>query len=441
MTWRRSAKRLRAAAAALVLTALTAGAGPIAFPTQAADAGTKDGISAPLPRAKPAAPGMVPTSKELQNPLALFEAKIERAFETGDFVALAVAVVKDGQPVLTRSFGRRHAEDGGRVDAWTRFRLASLSKGFAATLAAQLAAEGRLDLQAPVREYAPQFTLARTGAHRPHLDDLLAHRLGLPPFAYDNLLEAGIPVEQIVERLTRLRPLCRVGECFTYQNVAFSLIEPAISRAAGAPFAQALRERVFQPLDMPRASLGMDGLTADANWARPHVERGDEADRRWRPVAPDPAYYRVPSAGGVNASIADMVAWLKAQMGHAPEVLPQDVRTLLHTPRVETRAELRKIHWLRDRVSATHYGLGWRIYDYEGHPVIMHNGGLEGYRAQIAFMPERDLGVVAMWNSQSDRGWAIMPTLFDAWLELKDPDWLRLACVGWHNDPDYCPGS
>ncbi|GER04095.1 hypothetical protein JCM17846_17770 [Iodidimonas nitroreducens] len=43
-------------------------------------------------------------------------------------------------------------------------------------------------------------------------------------------------------------------------------------------------------------------------------------------------------------------------------------------------------------------------------------------------MPESGLGVVALWNSMSDRGWSIMPTLFDAHLRLEDKDWLRLTC-------------
>lgn len=374
----------------------------------------------------------------LETPLEAFSAKIARAYKTGDFVGLSVAVVKDGHTVLLRNFGRRSVGGDAAVDGWTRFRIASLSKGFAGSLAGQLAFEGKLDLDTPVTRFAPEFHLAGDARDPVKLEYVLSHRLGLPPFAYDNLLEAGQPVERILDRLTSLRPLCRIGECFTYQNVAFSLIEPAIARATGEPYAQAVEDRIFRPLAMPRASIGLDRLTEDSNWARPHVRNGKEG---WRSVEPDDAYYRVPSAGGVNASIADMVSWLKAQMGYAPRVLPQGVRELIHAPRVFTRAELRKIRWMRDRVDAAYYGLGWRIYDYAGHEVIMHNGGLEGTRAQIAFMPEIDLGVVALWNSQGDRGWAIMPTLFDAWLGLEDPDWLRLDCVGWRNDPAYCPQS
>jgi len=403
----------------------------VIVPAQAAG-----GDVAPVPREKPALSGPAPKPEA---PLDRFGARIDRAFETGDFVGLAVAVVKDGRTAFLRTLGRRHAAEAAPVDGWTRFRIASLSKGFAASVAGQLALEGKLDLDMPVTRFAPDFRLARTGGGSPiKLEHVLSHRLGLPPFAYDNLLEAGVPLPRIFERLRRVRPLCRVGDCYTYQNVAFSLIEPAIEHAAGASYAETVSARLFEPLAMPRASIGQDGLVSDPNWARPHVRDGE---RGWREASLDTDYYRVASAGGVNASITDMVHWLKAQMGYAPQVLPKAVRELIHSPRIFTRGELRKIHWMRDRVGAAYYGLGWRIYDYAGRKVVMHNGGLEGYRAQIAFMPEADLGVVALWNSQGDRGWAIMPTLFDAWLGLEDPDWLRLDCVGWHNDPAYCPQS
>lgn len=116
-------------------------------------------------------------------------------------------------------------------------------------------------------------------------------------------------------------------------------------------------------------------------------------------------------------------------MGTMPDVLSPNALALMQTPRVRTRAELRRVRWLKNRVTDAHYALGWRIYEYAGRSIVMHNGGLQGYRAQIAFLPEKGLGVVALWNSMSSRGWAMMPTLFDAYFRLEDEDWLRLDCT------------
>ncbi len=79
----------------------------------------------------------------------------------------------------------------------TVFRLASLSKGFAGTLAVMEARDGKLDLQQKVISLVPEFKLKRPGdAQKVTFEDVLSHRTGLPPYAYDNLLESGTPLRR-----------------------------------------------------------------------------------------------------------------------------------------------------------------------------------------------------------------------------------------------------
>ncbi|WP_281299830.1 MULTISPECIES: serine hydrolase domain-containing protein [unclassified Iodidimonas] len=382
---------------------------------------------------------LAPTPKMApDHSIAAFARKLDEAAKGQDFVGLAVAVVDQGEIALLRTYGVRNRDNGAPIDAHTRFRIASLSKGFASAMAAQLVVAGKLQLDAPVRPFAPTFSLIQPqAATRLTIEHVLSHRTGLPPYAYDNLLEAHIPVPDIFDRLAKVRLICATGDCYSYQNIAYSLIEPVVLRTTGLDFERAVSERLFAPLKMADASYGMAGFIKDDNWARPYVF----GRNGWKQARLDDAYYQVPSAGGVNASIHDMALWLAAQMGAAPEILSPEALSLLHSPRVKTRAELRRIRWLKDRVRETYYGLGWRIYDYAGRDLVMHNGGLNGYRAQIAFMPESGLGVVALWNSMSDRGWSIMPTLFDAHLRLEEKDWLRLTCSDPFLRRSACPSS
>lgn len=354
--------------------------------------------------------------------LQAFEARLELAAQSEDFVGLAVVVVDRGKITLKRTYGTVDTAATRPVDSQTLFRLASLSKGFAATLAGVLAQEGKLDLSAPLSAYPIELELPRQGEKVATVENLLSHRLGLPPNAYDNLLEADRPVPVILHRLGEVKPICRIGTCYGYQNVAFNSIADIITRLEGRSFDQAIRDRLFAPLAMTRAQVGNINETPDENWARPHVlGRGGWYER---PVAP--AYARVPAAGGVNASIDDMAQWLSAQLGHAPDVLPAPVLELVHTPRVKTRQELRKQRWRRARLKDAHYGLGWRIFDYAGERLVFHAGGVEGYRAQIAMLPDHDLGLVVLWNSEGRRGWNLLPTFLDSFMGLDDPDWLDL---------------
>ena len=137
-------------------------------------------------------------------------------------------------------------------------------------------------------------------------------------------------------------------------------------------------------------------------------------------------YYRVPSAGGVNGSIMDLTLWMRAQMGLAPEVLPQSMLDAVQTPRINTPGENGRRRRFAERTPTSSYGMGWRIFDYAGHKVVGHHGGVLGYRSLILFDPARKSGVVALWNSGTGRPNGIEYEVMDMIYGLPHRDWLRL---------------
>lgn len=171
---------------------------------------------------------------------------------------------------------------------------------------------------------------------------------------------------------------------------------------------------------MHDASYGLEGLQASARWARPHARsRGG-----WVSLDPKPNYYRVAPAAGVNASISDLAQWLLAHGGHRPDVLPPPLLATLHAPRVATPTEIRGSSWRRARLRQASYALGWREYDYAGHPLIFHGGAVQGYRGMMALLPEQDLGIAILWNSESALPSGLLPTVLDSVLGLPAGHWL-----------------
>jgi beta-lactamase class C len=368
-------------------------------------------------------PASAQLTKEAQA-LRSFAAELDDAAKAPDFVGLAVAVVKKGEVELLRTYGVREAGGNQRVTPDTVFRLASLSKGFAATLAVLEQSEGKLNLQTPVVSLVPEFKLKRPGdAARVTFEDVLAHRTGLPPYAYDNLLEAGTPPKQILSQYASVKQTCSPGECFTYQNVAFNLIAAQIEKATGKTFGAELRDRIFTPLQMKTASTGLNELSATGNWARPHKRVGNG----WMSVPVTDYYYKVPAAGGVNASITDLSKWLVAQMGRRPDVLPKAVLDEAHRKRISTPPETSRQRSLKTPVTDTSYGLGWRSYTYAGQQLLTHSGSVEGYIAQIAWLPAEDAGIVILSNTRGSRAAKILPTWLDHQLGLEKTDWFRLG--------------
>jgi beta-lactamase class C len=77
-------------------------------------------------------------------------------------------------------------------------------------------------------------------------------------------------------------------------------------------------------------------------------------------------------------------------------------------------------------LAASHYGYGWRVYDYAGKTVIAHGGSVDGYGAHIMFLPDRNTGIVVLSNARSKRMWAIAPMFLDLILGQPNRDWLDL---------------
>ncbi|MCM8557335.1 serine hydrolase domain-containing protein [Sphingomicrobium sediminis] len=351
------------------------------------------------------------------------EQDIDRLMDERGMVGLAIGVVENGEIAYIKGFGETVAGSGEPVTTATMFRWASLSKGVAGTMAAKLDAETDFDLDHSVTHYSNTLQLEGGTQFEARMRDVLSHRLGLWRNAYDDRLEDGGDADEIRRSLGDLPQICPVGTCWSYQNVAFDAASEAVEKVTGETYEAALQHRLFAPLGMDSANASLEGLTSAPDWAHPHNAGARE-------IALTDSYYRVPAAGGVNSDIVDLTLWMQAQMGLFPDVLTAEMLGEAHEPLVNTPSEMRRMRRYRERLSDARYGLGWRQYDYAGHHVVGHRGGVDGYRGTILFDPERKFGVVALWNSSVSKPHGLPFLLFDMVYGLEPQDWLRLGESG-----------
>jgi beta-lactamase class C len=336
-------------------------------------------------------------------------------------VGLAVAIVEDGRIRFIKGYGVTATDTQEPVTIDTIFRWASVSKGVAGDMVAKLAEEGKVSLYAPVAKYAPSLRLPAGNEHRATVSDLLSHRLGLFSHAQDSKLEDGADPRYLRATLAQLNAICAPGQCHAYQNVAYDGASEIVEKVTGQPYQQVVREQLFLPLGMSSATMTREGLVGARSWAKPH--RGGKTSK---PVEVTEPYYRVPAAGGVNSSIKDLAIWMQAQMGLAPEILSPKVLASVQSPRAATPGEQGRMRKFRERLTKATYGLGWRIYDYAGHTVVGHRGGVTGYRSLIMFDPIKKSGVVAFWNSSASQPGALEFEVMDMVYKLPFKDWMGL---------------
>jgi len=350
---------------------------------------------------------------------ALLDQRLQQLINKPAMVGLAVGVVENGRITFLRGYGETLEGSGNPVTPDTVFRWASVSKGVAATMVAKLSEEGKIRLDAPVADYAPDLKLPAGNELRATVGDLLSHRLGLYRNAYDNKLEEGQDPSILRQSLAQLNPTCPPGTCWSYQNVAYDASSEMVSRVTGLPYEQAVKQYLFNPIGMSSGSVSLAGLEASRSWARPHTVGK-------RPLPMVDTYYKVPGAGGINSNIKDMSLWMLAQMGEMPDVLDSRVLDTIHAPYVVTPTERGRLRKFLERLGTAWYGYGWRSYDYAGHRIIGHRGGINGYRSLILFDPEKKSGVVALWNSNTNQPGGLEFEVMDMLYGLPFRDWLEL---------------
>ena len=349
----------------------------------------------------------------------LLDARLQQLMQKPAMVGLAVGVVENGRITFLKGYGETEAGSGDPVTPATVFRWASCSKGVAATMVAKLAEQGKIDLGAPVANYAPDLKLPNGNERIATVGDLLSHRLGLYRNAYDNKLEEGQDPSLLRTQLGQLNAVCAPGTCWDYQNVAYDASSEMVSRITHMPYEQAVKRYLFNPIGMTSGSVSLAGIESSKSWARPH-----SAGKRPWPMSD--TYYKVPAAGGINSNIKDMTLWMEAQMGEMPDVLSPNVLNTIHARLVKTPGERGRLRKFLERLGEADYGYGWRSYDYAGHRIVGHRGGIKGYRSLILFDPQKKSGVVALWNSDTWRPGGLEFEVMDMIYHLPFRDWMQL---------------
>jgi len=313
------------------------------------------------------------------------------------FLGAAFVVVSGDQIIHLVTTGYTDTSREQPINENTIFRVASVSKTFAAGLTGVLVAEGQFSWDDPVNQYVPEFRI-NGDTQQVRIRHLLGQSTGLIPHAYDNLIEDGVSLDKILEKYRKLSFICTPGQCYSYQNSVFSLIEPVIEEATAKSYAALMEEKIFRPLDMRTASVGYEPFINNPNHAKPHVllKKGT-----WKTVRVLPNYYRIAPAAGVNASALDMGKWLMAQLGSHPDAYKPEVVDTLTRPRVKTWREKHRRFW-KEMITDAHYGLGWRIYQLGDNVLAYHSGWVSGYRADVAWSKQYNLGFAILLNEEAN---------------------------------------
>jgi len=291
----------------------------------------------------------------------------------------ALGVVQSGQLVYGRGYGMANLEHDIPISTTSVFRIGSVSKQFAAAVAALAAMEGYLDLEDLLQKWIPELpdygeplTLRHTLNHTSGLRDYIT-LMSLKGLRGDDFYTVAelIEVQALQEELN-----FSSGSEYLYSNSGYVLATEAVARAVGKPFKDYAEEVLFRPLQMSHSHFHDDHNHIVPLRADGYSPRGDGFRTNMTTLD-------MIGDGGVYTSIDDMVHWVTA--------LEQDgIRSGL-TPILETRGVLNS----GEEIS---YALGQTHGEHRGLATIGHGGSWVGFRADVLRFPSQSTSIVTLCN-------------------------------------------
>lgn len=365
--------------------------------------------------------------------LSDLDAAIEDTMASWHCPGLAIAVVREGEPVYRRAFGLRDVEAAAPMTEDTRFALASVTKSVTATSAALLVDEAVLAWDRPVCNDMPEFILDDPYATR-HvtLRDMLSHRTGLPRHEYA-AWRLELPRAEFVRRMRHLKPSASLRERYQYNNLMYAAAAHLVEKAAGQRWEDFVQARIFAPLGM--AASNFEPAFGDGD--RPlaigyRVQRDARASFRHLVRMPFGCHTELSPgpAGALFSTLADMAQWLGLQLGagecNGARIVSRHNLRELHSP--QTVIPVSEMGYALSGLTMLSYGMGWfiRPYPFAAGTLVFHDGNVEGHSAHVCFVPEARAGVVALANAAMSS----VPTIvareaLDRVLGLPRRDWNR----------------
>jgi len=284
------------------------------------------------------------------------------------------------------SFGNMSTRHNIPVNENTLFDIGSITKTFTTLLLADMVKQGLVNLTDPIERYLPSSVkVPEFNGQKITLEHLATHTSGLPEFPPNLLDNNGNIIEsynanQLYQALSNTKLTRAPGSQFQYSSFGMGLLGQILSLKAGVSYNQLVKDRILNVLGMNDTKITLSQNEINNSFPVGH-RGGKEITTPKIPMI-------LADAGAYHSTAPDMLKYISANLG------------LIHT-KLDDAMKLQ--HLIRhtgvnaNPMNYTEYvGLGWRILTNFGTEVIAHTGAINGWNANVAFVPSKQIGVVAL---------------------------------------------
>jgi len=296
----------------------------------------------------------------------------------------AVIVVKDGKTVLRKGYGMADLELGVKIEPDMVFRIGSITKQFTGVSILMLIEQGKLAFTDEITKFWPDYP---THGYKITVEHLLTHTSGIK--SYTSLPEwlamwrKDMSVDEIIN-LFKDKPMdFAPGEKWAYNNSGYILLGAIVEKVSGESYEQFVQRHIFDVLGMKHSSYGSAARIIPRRI--PGYSRGKTGLENSAYLSMTQPY----AAGSLLSSVDDLALWDAALS--TDKLVKQPTLQRAFTP------------YKLNSGKSTGYGYGWAIVDYEGHQMIEHGGGINGFTTYLLRVPQDRVMVAVLTNKDYGR--------------------------------------
>ncbi|MBB3697144.1 serine hydrolase [Flammeovirga yaeyamensis] len=347
------------------------------------------------------------------------DAYFSQIIQDWEVPSMSVGIIKDGQLIFSKGYGTKEIGKEETPDKETLYAIASISKGFTATMISQLVDEGKLNWEDKVVDHLPYFAV-----YDPMITqlitvkDILSHRVGLGTFSGDIMwYQSDYTSEEIIKRIKYVPQSFELRDGFGYSNLMFITAGQLIKEVTGKTWGENVQERILDPLGMDRTIYSLKNLDKKGNYATPHRLENNTKNipiewTNWEEIA---------ATGGLISSVEDLAKWLDFNMKNGimngDTLISASSRNQLWKIQNPYTSDLTKSHM---ETHFSGYGLGWGVKDYHGNLRVSHSGGYDGMITMVNMIPDQQLGVIVLTNGLKSPISAASNYAIDVMLGMKE---------------------
>jgi CubicO group peptidase (beta-lactamase class C family) len=287
------------------------------------------------------------------------------------------------------SFGNISTAHNIPVNQNTFFNIGSITKTFTTLLLADMVKQGLVNLNDPIEKCLPAYVKApQFNGHKITLEDLATHFSGLPEWPSNVWLNNNVGVFNpnynatlLYQALSDFKLTRAPGSQFQYSSFGIGLLGQLLSLKAGISYQQLVKDRILDVLGMNDTKIALSQNEINNRFPVGHMS-GKEITTPTIPTV-------LADAGAFHSTASDMLKYVSANLGLIHTKL-DDAIQLQHLIRHSSGVIANPMNY------SEYEGLAWRVLTNFGTEAITHTGAINGWNANVAFIPAKQMGVVAL---------------------------------------------